>query len=60
MADNLYSGRIAAEPFVPGGRSPCAYCDYRAVCRHADGEGERAPAAEGDPFESPAPPKADK
>ena len=31
MADNLYSGRIAAEPFVPGGRSPCAYCDYRAV-----------------------------
>ena len=60
MADNLYSGRIAAEPFVPGGRSPCAYCDYRAVCRHADGEGERAPAAEGDPFEPPAPPKADK
>ncbi|WP_294540390.1 PD-(D/E)XK nuclease family protein [uncultured Gemmiger sp.] len=51
MAQDLYGGRIAAEPFVPGGRSPCQYCDYRSVCRHADGENERIPDTESDPFE---------
>ena len=51
MADDLYGGRIAAEPFVPGGRSPCQYCDYRSVCRHADGENERLPDTGEDPFE---------
>lgn len=51
MAQDLYGGRIAAEPFVPGGRSPCQYCDYRSVCRHADGENERVPDTESDPFE---------
>lgn len=59
MADRLYGGRIAAEPFVPGGRSPCAYCDYRTVCGHADGEGERAPALQSDPFEDPGPAQAE-
>ena len=51
MADNLYSGRIAAEPLCPGNSTPCVWCDYRAVCRHADGEGERTALLEGDPFE---------
>ena len=51
MAEDLYGGRIAAEPFVPGGKSPCLYCDYRSVCRHADGENERAPETKEDPFE---------
>ena len=51
MAQDLYGGRIAAEPFVPGGRSPCQYCDYRSVCRHANGENERIPDTESDPFE---------
>ena len=37
-----YAGRIAAEPLCPGGsRTPCDWCDYRAVCRHADGVAER-------------------
>ena len=51
MAKDLYGGRIAAEPFVPGGKSPCQYCDYRSVCRHADGENERLPETGDDPFE---------
>lgn len=51
MADNLYAGRIAAEPLCPGSATPCVWCDYRAVCRHADGEGERAALIDGDPFE---------
>lgn len=51
MAKDLYGGRIAAEPFVPGGKSPCLYCDYRSVCRHADGENERLPETGDDPFE---------
>ncbi len=51
MARNLYSGEIAAQPLVPGAFSPCSYCDYRAVCRHADGEGERTPDLTRDSFE---------
>lgn len=51
MADNLYAGKIAAEPLCPGSSTPCVWCDYRAVCRHADGEGERAALIDGDPFE---------
>ena len=55
MADNLYSGKIAAEPLCPGNSTPCVWCDYRAVCRHADGEGERAALMDGDPFEKAEP-----
>ena len=55
MSERLYGGQIAAEPFVPGGRTPCAYCDYRAVCRHADGEGERTADLPADPFAAPKP-----
>lgn len=53
MAQNLYGGEIAAAPLVPGAVSPCTYCDYRAVCRHADGEGERTLDLTRDPFEDP-------
>ena len=44
-------GRIAAEPLCPGGsRTPCDWCDYRAVCRHADGVAERSAPLPEDPF----------
>ncbi len=64
MAQNLYSGHIAAEPFCPGGTAgpghPCQWCDYRAACRRLEGEAERLPQAEGDPFDPPAaPPETD-
>lgn len=57
MAQNLYNGKVDAAPLVPGGKSPCAWCDYRAVCRHVDGEGERVAEKGGDPFEAPTPAK---
>lgn len=51
MAKNLYSGEIDAAPLVPNaGKSPCLWCEYRTVCRHADGEGERTPLKPDDPF----------
>ena len=53
MAKSLYGGEIAAEPLCPGGKSPCAYCDYRAVCLHADGVQERSLTADADPFDAP-------
>ena len=54
MAENLYAGRIAAEPLCPGGsRTPCDWCDYRAVCRHADGVAERSAPLPEDPFAAP-------
>ena len=54
MAENLYAGRIAAEPLCPGGsRTPCDWCDYRAVCRHADGVAERSAPLLEDPFAAP-------
>ncbi len=50
MAKNLYSGEIDAAPLVPNaGKSPCLWCEYRTVCRHADGEGERTPLKTGRP-----------
>ena len=54
MARSLYSGKIEASPLAPGGKSPCVWCDYRAVCRHMDGEGERTVTVSGDPFEKTA------
>lgn len=51
MAQNLYSGNVDAAPLVMGGsKSPCLWCDYRTVCRHVDGEGERMPPKVEDPF----------
>ena len=56
MAGNLYAGRIAAEPLCPdANRTPCVWCNYRAVCRHADGVAERSVSLPDDPFASPAP-----
>ncbi|MEG1779391.1 MAG: PD-(D/E)XK nuclease family protein, partial [Oscillospiraceae bacterium] len=34
MAENLYNGKIAAQPVDGGGYAPCAYCPYTAVCGH--------------------------
>lgn len=42
MAQGLYEGDIAAAPLKSGAHSLCASCDYRCVCRHEDGENERA------------------
>ena len=51
MAQNLYSGRIDAEPLCPGGnKSPCTYCDFRCACAHRDGEHERTITIKDDPF----------
>lgn len=51
MSRNLYAGKIDAQPLCSGGRSPCAYCDFRIACRHQDGENERTVEAPADPFE---------
>lgn len=51
MAAALYSGEIDAAPLVETeSKSPCQWCDYRAVCRHADGMNERTLTKEKDPF----------
>ena len=51
MAQNLYSGRIDAEPLCVGNKSPCDYCDFRCACTHRDGEHERTINLRDDPFE---------
>ena len=50
MSKNLYAGKIDAQPLCNGGRSPCAYCDFRIACAHRDGENERKVEAAADPF----------
>lgn len=50
MANNLYAGKIDAQPLCNGGRSPCAYCDFRIACAHQDGENERKVDVPADPF----------
>lgn len=50
MANNLYAGKIDAQPLCSGGRSPCAYCDFRIACAHQDGENERKVDVPADPF----------
>ncbi len=32
-AENIYAGNIEIKPYHFSNRSPCDYCDYRAVCR---------------------------
>lgn len=41
MADELYRGEISAMPLVHRDKKQCDYCDYRCVCRHEDGRGEK-------------------
>jgi hypothetical protein len=36
MCDELYSGKIEAEPFVGSGVNPCGFCDFGSVCSNAD------------------------
>ena len=50
MADDLYSGKVDALP-LGGAKSPCQYCDFRAVCGHTDGQNEREPKIPQDLFE---------
>ena len=47
---DLYGGKVDALP-LGGAKSPCLYCDFRAVCGHTDGENERTPNIPADPFE---------
>ena len=49
VAQDLYAGHIAAQPLRVGD-APCNFCAYRSVCRHRDGENERALSAGKDPF----------
>ncbi len=54
MAQGLYAGDIKAEPLCPtAGRTPCQWCEYRTVCGHEDGKGERGLSAAADPFAPP-------
>ena len=55
MARGLYAGEIAARPLRTAAHSPCDTCDYRAVCRHEDGVGERTVHAPKQVFETAAP-----
>lgn len=32
MCDELYSGKIDADPYVAENKEPCSYCDYWSVC----------------------------
>jgi ATP-dependent helicase/nuclease subunit B len=41
MAGNVMGGHFPAQPLVRHGQRPCAYCPYRAACRHEDGVNER-------------------
>lgn len=60
MAQDLYNGKIEAAPLCKNGRAPCAYCDWRSVCRHEDGRQERAMQAPPHPFEAPEPDETTK
>ena len=51
MAEKLYQGRIEAEPLCKPTRSPCQWCDFRSVCCHQDGRGERGIECPAKPFE---------
>lgn len=53
MAEEVYAGAFPARPTVKGNERPCAYCPYRAVCRHEDGRGERTIQAPEGAFDGP-------
>lgn len=37
LADRIFKGDIAVDPYVYGKDSPCTYCGFRAVCRFEPG-----------------------
>ncbi|MBQ3150157.1 MAG: exodeoxyribonuclease V subunit gamma [Clostridia bacterium] len=41
MATQLKNGNIRALPVTGSNHSACDYCDYRSVCGHEDGKGEK-------------------
>lgn len=52
MAGGLYDGRIDAVPLCTQEGSPCDVCDYRAVCLHETGRGEKKVSAPKHVFEA--------
>lgn len=59
MADQLYAGRIEAEPLCANGRDSCRFCDFSLICRHEAGEQERGLDAPKNPFEEVPQPEAE-
>ena len=37
LADQVFSGDVTAAPYLMGGLTPCARCEYRSVCRFEPG-----------------------
>lgn len=52
MAGGLYEGQIDAVPLCTQEASPCTVCDYRAICLHEDGRGEKKVTAPQHVFEA--------
>lgn len=48
MCDELYSGKIEADPYIAGNRAPCDYCDYWSVCGNIPLRNYHSPAENAD------------
>lgn len=46
MTDEIYSGAVAPNPYRRGEQTPCAYCEFSAVCHVSGGEVAARPLAE--------------
>ncbi|MBQ7047305.1 MAG: PD-(D/E)XK nuclease family protein [Oscillospiraceae bacterium] len=46
MCDELYSGKIEAEPYISATTNPCGFCDYGGICGNADAETRRTAEAD--------------
>ena len=33
IGSDIQSGKVSIEPYRLGAKSPCQYCDYKAVCQ---------------------------
>lgn len=58
MGEQIYNGRIAAEPLISS-KNPCSWCDYTDICCHETGIGERELTAPEKPFEKEKEPEAE-